>query len=57
MVAASVAAARTGDASQITSWVESHFTSETIGGVTVYDLTRRLVLSGMRRRAQPSSSR
>ena len=28
-----------GDASQITSWVESHFTSKTIGGVTVYDLT------------------
>ena len=29
----------TDDASQITSWVESHFTSETIGGVTVYNLT------------------
>jgi 4-amino-4-deoxy-L-arabinose transferase-like glycosyltransferase len=28
-----------GDASQITSWVESHFTSQTIGGVTVYNLT------------------
>ena len=28
-----------GDASAITSWVESHFTSTTIGGVTVYDLT------------------
>jgi 4-amino-4-deoxy-L-arabinose transferase-like glycosyltransferase len=28
-----------GDASQITSWVESHFTAETVGGVTVYDLT------------------
>jgi 4-amino-4-deoxy-L-arabinose transferase-like glycosyltransferase len=28
-----------GDASQITSWVASHFTSETLGGVTVYDLT------------------
>ncbi|HEY1652375.1 MAG TPA: glycosyltransferase family 39 protein [Acidimicrobiales bacterium] len=26
------------DASQITSWVESHYTSETIGGVTVYNL-------------------
>ena len=25
--------------SQITSWVESHFTAQTIGGVTVYDLT------------------
>jgi 4-amino-4-deoxy-L-arabinose transferase-like glycosyltransferase len=27
------------DASQITSWVEAHFTSETVGGVTVYDLS------------------
>ena len=27
------------DASAITSWVESHFTAETVGGVTVYDLT------------------
>jgi len=27
------------DASQITSWVEAHFTSRTVGGVTVYDLT------------------
>jgi len=27
------------DASQITSWVESHFTAETAGGATVYDLT------------------
>ena len=27
------------DASQITSWVESHFTSETVGGVTVYNLS------------------
>jgi hypothetical protein len=27
------------DASQITSWVEAHFTSETVGGVTVYNLT------------------
>ena len=27
------------DASQITSWVESHFTAETLGGVTVYNLT------------------
>jgi 4-amino-4-deoxy-L-arabinose transferase-like glycosyltransferase len=27
------------DASQITSWVESHFTAETVGGTTVYDLT------------------
>ena len=27
------------DASQITSWVESHYTAKTVGGVTVYDLT------------------
>ncbi len=26
-------------AAQITSWVESHFTSTTVGGTTVYDLT------------------
>ena len=25
--------------SQITSWVESHFTAQTVGGVTLYDLT------------------
>jgi hypothetical protein len=28
-----------GDATQITSWVEAHFTAQTIGGVTVYNLT------------------
>jgi len=28
-----------GDATQITSWVESHFTKQTVGGVTVYNLT------------------
>jgi 4-amino-4-deoxy-L-arabinose transferase-like glycosyltransferase len=27
------------DASQITSWVESHYTAQTVGGVTVYNLT------------------
>ena len=27
------------DASRITSWVESHFTARTVGGVTIYDLT------------------
>jgi hypothetical protein len=27
------------DASQITSWVEAHFKSETVGGTTVYDLS------------------
>ena len=26
-------------ASQITAWVEAHFSEKTIGGVTVYDLT------------------
>jgi 4-amino-4-deoxy-L-arabinose transferase-like glycosyltransferase len=29
-----------GDATQITSWVESHFTKQTVGGVTVYNLSR-----------------
>jgi 4-amino-4-deoxy-L-arabinose transferase-like glycosyltransferase len=27
------------DASQVTSWVEAHFTAKTVGGTTVYDLT------------------
>ena len=27
------------DADRITSWVESHFTARTVGGVTVYDLS------------------
>jgi 4-amino-4-deoxy-L-arabinose transferase-like glycosyltransferase len=27
------------DSAQITSWVESHFTAEQVGGTTVYDLT------------------
>ena len=27
------------DASQITSWVEAHFTAKTVGGMTVFDLT------------------
>ena len=26
-------------ASRITAWIESHFTAQTVGGVTVYDLT------------------
>jgi 4-amino-4-deoxy-L-arabinose transferase-like glycosyltransferase len=30
-----------GDASRITSWVESHFTSRTVDGVAVYNLTRQ----------------
>jgi 4-amino-4-deoxy-L-arabinose transferase-like glycosyltransferase len=29
-----------GDASAITSWVESHYTKTTVGGQTVYDLTK-----------------
>jgi 4-amino-4-deoxy-L-arabinose transferase-like glycosyltransferase len=29
-----------GDASAITSWVESHYTKMTVGGQTVYDLTK-----------------
>jgi len=29
-----------GAAAQITAWVRAHFTAETVGGVTVYDLTR-----------------
>jgi 4-amino-4-deoxy-L-arabinose transferase-like glycosyltransferase len=29
----------TGDAAQITAWVKKHFTSQTIAGVTVYNLT------------------
>ena len=28
-----------GDAAQITAWVEKHFTSQTVAGVTVYNLT------------------
>jgi len=27
-----------GPAAQITAWVRAHFTAETVGGVTVYDL-------------------
>ncbi|MGO8861989.1 MAG: glycosyltransferase family 39 protein [Acidimicrobiales bacterium] len=30
---------RDDDASQITAWVEDHFTATTVGGVTLYDLT------------------
>jgi hypothetical protein len=29
------------DSSQITSWVESHYTSQTVGGTTIYDLTAK----------------
>ena len=31
--------ASTGTSSEISSWVTSTFTSQTVGGVTVYDLT------------------
>jgi 4-amino-4-deoxy-L-arabinose transferase-like glycosyltransferase len=34
-----IGGADSSDASQITSWVESHFTSKTVGGTTVYNLT------------------
>ena len=27
------------DAAQIAAWVEAHFTPQTVGGMTVYDLT------------------
>ena len=27
--------------SAISAWVEAHFTSRTVGGITVYDLTSR----------------
>jgi 4-amino-4-deoxy-L-arabinose transferase-like glycosyltransferase len=39
-------AGSSGAASQITSWVESTFTSTTVGGVTVYDLTQPASGSG-----------
>ena len=29
-----------GNASQITAWVKAHFTAQTVGGVTVYDLSK-----------------
>jgi hypothetical protein len=32
----------TGDAQQITSWVARHFTSQTVGGETVYNLTKQV---------------
>ena len=34
-----IGGAGSSDASQITSWVESHFTSQTVGGTIVYNLT------------------
>ena len=34
-----IGGAGSSDASQITSWVESHFTSKNVGGTTVYNLT------------------
>ena len=38
--------ASSGTATQITEWVTAHYTAETVGGVTVYDLTRPLSGSG-----------
>ena len=40
------------DASLITSWVESHFTATTIGGVTVYDLSAGTKVEARRTRRQ-----
>ena len=34
-----------GAAPDITSWAEAHFTAETVGGVTVYDLAGRAASS------------
>ena len=56
-VASSAAEARADDASQITSWVEAHFTAKTVGGVTIYDLTTGASSDGDRVGAQPSRSR
>ena len=28
------------DSAQVTAWVETHYTAQTVGGVTVYDLTK-----------------
>jgi hypothetical protein len=46
------------DASRITSWVEAHFTSETVGGTTVYDLSspRHAAGSTGRKTAAPGAS-
>jgi hypothetical protein len=38
-VAAWARAGGSGDASQIAAWVEQHFSAQTVGGMTVYDLT------------------
>jgi hypothetical protein len=44
-----------GDASQITSWVEAHFTGETVGGTTVYDLSSPKAGAGSVAPGTPSS--
>jgi len=31
--------AGSGSAARITAWVKAHFTAQTVGGMTVYDLT------------------
>src|SRR5262249_24724989 len=47
-----------GAAPEITSWVEAHFTAQTVGGVTVYDLTGQAVAHGsFVHRERPSGSR
>jgi len=39
------AAGGSADSSDITSWVESHYTATTVGGTTLYDLTRPVASS------------
>ena len=34
------------ESSEITSWVESHFSTTTVGGTTLYDLTEPLAATG-----------
>jgi hypothetical protein len=35
-----IAGGGSGTASEITAWVEAHYTATTVGGATVYDLTQ-----------------
>jgi hypothetical protein len=34
------------ESSEITSWVESHYSATTVGGTTLYDLTKPLASTG-----------
>ena len=43
--------------SAITRWVESHFTAQTIGGATVYDLTADVAAAGRGAGAAPHPPR